>query len=283
MNIYGAKYVAYLFAKEFSELDGIGGYVLDGISEPTVADLVPLDGYKVPDYVAPDLEGYKPADHFVTTSDGWYGTAFGNTGGSPQSASNGYIATEIENGVFHVGQHLDSGSNKGKFQSSDDGFAFAFRQVEKEKNFKLTVSGKIVYTGSTKQAGFGLMLRDDCIINQSAAGSVSTNYVTAGFLCESSEMYANFYRENASLKKGSATGLPLAAAGDEFTMTIERIGQVVNVSVTYGGNTYTSTHTDFDFLAQVTEYMYVGMFANRGTVVEFTGVQFEITGDSQGA
>lgn len=283
LNIYGAKYVAYLFAKEFSELDGIGGYVLDGISEPTKADLVPLDGYKVPDYEAPDLEGYNPADHFSTTSDGWYGTAFGNTGGSPRSASNGFIAKEVSGGVFHVGQHLDSGSNKGKFQSSDDGFAFLFRQVSKDKNFTLTVSGKIVYTAGVKQAGFGLMLRDDCIINQSASGSVSTNYVTAGFLCESSEMYANFYRENASLKKGTATGLSLAAAGDEFTMTIERIGQVVNVSVTYGGNTYTSTHTDFDFLAQDTEYMYVGMFANRGTVVEFTNVQFEITGDSMGA
>ena len=29
--------------------------------------------------------------------------------------------------------------------------------------------------------------------------------------------------------------------------------------------------------------MYVGMFANRGTVVEFTNLTFEITGESQGA
>lgn len=283
LNIYGAKYVAYLFASEFAELDGIGGYVLDGIAEPTIDDLVPLDGYEVPDYTAPDLEGYKPVDHFTTISDGWYGTAFGNTGGSPQSASNGFIAKEVSGGVFHVGQHLDSGSNKGKFQSSDDGFAFLFRQVSKDKNFTLTVSGKIVYTAGVKQAGFGLMLRDDCILGQSAAGSIASNFVTAGFYFPSDNtMNANFYRENGSLNKGtSASGC--VAVDDTFTMTIERIGQAVNVTVTYGGKTYTATHTDFDFIARDTEYMYVGMFSTRGTVVEFSNVVFEITGDSMGA
>lgn len=283
LNIYGAKYVAYVLAKEFSELDGIGGYVLPDIAEPTKADLVPLAGYKVPEYKIPDFESYKPATQFQTQSDGWYGTAFGTTGGNPQSSSNGYFAKETSNGVFEVGQYLASGSNKGKFQSSDDGFAFAFRQVEANKNFTLTVSGKILQTASTKQAGFGLMLRDDCYINQSVESPVSSNYVTAGFLCSSSSMSANFYRENGSLKSGKSTNLSLAKIGDEFTMTITRVGQVVTVSVTYKGNTYESTHTDFDFFANDTGYMYVGMFANRGTLVEFSNVQFEITGESQGA
>lgn len=283
LNIYGAKYVAYLFASEFAKIDGWGGYVLDGIAEPTKDDLVPLDGYVVPDYQAPDLEAYNPADHFSTISDGWYGTAFGNTGGSPQSTSNGYFAKETESGVFHVGQHLDSGSNKGKFESGSDGFAFLFRQVEADKNFKLTVSGKVIYTGSTKQAGFGLMLRDDCILGQSASDTINTNYVTAGFLCESDSMRANFYRENTSLNKGNGTVSSLAAVDDTFTATIERIGQTVIVTVTYGGQTYTSTHVDFDFFARDTQYMYVGMFANRGTVIEFTNVTFTVTGESQGA
>ena len=192
LNIYGAKYVAYLFASEFAKLDGIGGYVLDGITEPTKADLVPLEGYVVPDYQAPNLESYKPGSHFANTTDGWYGTAFGNTGGNPQSSSNGYIAKETESGVFQVGQHLAGGSAKGKFENASDGFAFLFRQVEADKNFTLTVSGKVIYTASTKQAGFGLMLRDDIVIDQTATGTIDTNYVTAGFLCESSSMKANF-------------------------------------------------------------------------------------------
>ena len=283
LNIFGAKYIAYLLAKEMAELDGIGGYVLPNIKAPAKSELVANPDYVVPDYLAPDLEGYNAPSNFATITDGWYGTAFGNTGGNPQSSSNGYFATEVSEGVFQVGQHLDSGSNKGKFQSADDGFAFLFRQVEADKNFTLTVSGKIVYTGSTKQAGFGLMLRDDCIINQTATGAISSNYVTAGFLCADSSMTANFYRENATLNKGSGTVSSLAKVDDTFTMTIERIGQVVNVTVVYNGTTYTATHTDFDFFAVDTGYMYVGMFANRGTVVEFTDVVFTITGESQGA
>ena len=283
LNIFGAKYIAYLLAKEMAELYGIGGYVLPNIKAPEKSELVANPDYVVPDYLAPDLEGYNAPSNFATITDGWYGTAFGNTGGNPQSSSNGYIAKEVSEGVFQVGQHLDSGSNKGKFQNADDGFAFLFRQVEADKNFTLTVSGKIVYTGSTKQAGFGLMLRDDCIINQTATGAISSNYVTAGFLCADSSMTANFYRENATLNKGSGTVSSLAAVDDTFTMTIERIGQVVNVTVVYNGTTYTATHTDFDFFAVDTGYMYVGMFANRGTVVEFTDVVFTITGESQGA
>lgn len=283
LNIFGAKYVAYLLAKEMAELDGIGGYVLPNIKAPAKSELVANPDYVVPDYLAPDLEGYNAPSNFATITDGWYGTAFGNTGGNPQSSSNGYFATEVSEGVFQVGQHLDSGSNKGKFQNADDGFAFLFRQVEADKNFTLTVSGKIVYTGSTKQAGFGLMLRDDCIINQTATGAISSNYVTAGFLCADSSMTANFYRENATLNKGNGTVSSLAKVDDTFTMTIERIGQVVNVTVVYNGTTYTATHTDFDFFAVDTGYMYVGMFANRGTLVEFTDVVFTITGESQGA
>lgn len=284
LNIYGAKYVAYLLASEMSKLDGIGGYVLSDITEPTRADLVANPNYSVPDYTAPDLVGYNPAAQFTTITDGWYGTAFGNTGGNPQSSSNGFLAKETESGVFQVGQYLASGSNKGKIQSTDDGFAFLFRQVEASKNFTLTVSGKVINTTATKQVGFGLMLRDDCIIDQSANGSINTNYVTAGFLYNSTGdgMTANFYRENASLKSGkSASGI--TAADDTFTMSIERVGQSVTVTVVYAGETYTTTHVDFDFFAVDTQYMYVGMFSTRGTVIEFTDVVFTITGESQGA
>lgn len=285
LNIYGAKYVAYLIASELKKIDGIGDYVCSGIAEPTKeADLVSNPDYVVVDYAAPDLENYQPKDHFTTITDGWYGTAFGSTGGSALSASSGFIAKETSQGVFSVGQDKDvSGSEKGKIASAEDGFAFVFRQVEASKNFTLTVSGRIVKTTSKNQSAFGLMLRDDCLINVSDGAGVSSNYVTAGLLWNSDgTASANFYRENASLKKGKES-IKDVATEDIFTMTIERIGQVVNVTVVYNGQTYTATHTDFDFFARDTGYMYVGMFANRGTVVEFTNVQFEITGDSQGA
>ena len=125
------------------------------------------------------------------------------------------------------------------------------------------------------------MLRDDAYLPNRV--SVATNYVTAGFLTTKTGLNVNFYRENSTLDKGSEIATELHAADDSFTATIERVGQSVTVSVTYKGQTYTKTYVDFDFVAVDNGYMYVGMFANRGTVVEYTDVSFEITGESQGA
>ena len=280
LNVYGAKFVAYSLATELSKLSGIGGYVLKDIVAPTEADLVANPNYVYSDYEAPDLSTYAPVDHFTTITEGWYGTGFGDTGGDPTSTSNGYIAKETEAGVFRVGQ--SAGSNKGKFSSSADGFAFLFTQVEADKNFKISVTATILQTASTKQAGFGLMLRDDAYLPVKDASIVS-NYVTAGILCEADSTYALFSRENSTLSKGQSFGSSLPAADDVFTMSIERVGQSVTVTVTQGDNTVSTTHYDFDFFAKDNGYMYVGMFANRGTIVEFTDLQFEITGTSQGA
>ena len=280
LNIYGAKFVAYSLATELKGIAGIGKYVLADITAPTEADLTVNPGYEFTGYSAPALEGYNPKDHFTTITDGWYGTGFGDTGGDPSSDSNGYIAKETEEGIFRVGQ--TAGSNKGKFSSSSDGFAFLFRQVEADKNFKLSATATIIQTASTKQMGFGLMLRDDAYLPVKDA-SITSNYVTAGILCDSASSTALFGRENASLVKGQAFADALPAAGEVYTLSIERIGQSVTVSLTLGDHTVSTTHYDFDLFARDGQYMYVGMFANRGTIVEFTDVDFEITGISQGA
>ena len=282
LNVYGAKYVAYLLANGLKKVDGIKNYVLDDIATPTEKDLTPIPGYVVPTYAAPDLGGYTAPSHFATLSEGWYGTAFGDTGGNPQSSSNGYFAQETSAGVFKVGNIAAKG--KGKIASSADGIAFAFRQVDKDKNFTLSASGKILETADKDQAGFGLMLRDDTYLNLTAAdASIASNYLTAGFLTTKTGINANFYRENGTLKKGNEISSTLHAAGDTFTATIERVGQTVTVTVVYGGQTYTRSYYDFDLLAKDNGYMYVGMFATRGTVVEFTDVTFTVTGSSQGA
>lgn len=283
LNIYGAKYVAYRLSCELQKLDCISGYVQDTLAEPTIEDLVANPNYVVTDYTAPDLDNYSPAAQFQTTTSGWFGTAFGDTGGNPQSNSNGYIAKEVEEGVFQVGQ--SAGSNKGKFSSSSDGFAFVFRQIAADKNFRLSVTATVITApSSVNQAGFGLMLRDDVYLNETATNaSIKSNYVTAGVLGGSSGTTVLFNRENTKLTKGVAFAESTFATGYTFTMTIERIGQSVTVTVEYNGQTYTETYYDFDFLAKDSGYMYVGMFANRGTIVEYTDVVFTDLGDSMGA
>ena len=277
LNIYGAKFVAYSLAKELSELDNICWYVKKDVQAPTLADLVMNPDYKWTSYTAPDLEGYTAPDHFSVLTEGWYGTAFGDTGGEPKSAGNGYLATETSEGVFKVGN--DKG--KGKFSSSTDGFAFLFTQIEADKNFKISVTAKILGTASTNQAGFGLMLRDDVYLPVKDSSIVS-NYVTAGVLCASDSTTALFKREQGTLSAGQSFG-GLYAVDDVYTMSIERVGQSITVIVSCGDKTVSTTHYDFDLVAKDNGYMYVGMFANRGTVVEFTDLSFEITGISQGA
>lgn len=282
LNLLGAKFVAYNLACELAKLGGIGRYVLEDITAPTDADLVVNPDYIYSDYTAPTLSEFGAQEWFSTTTEGWYGTAFGDTGGNPTSSSNGYFATETSEGVFKVGQTLESGSNKGKFSSSSDGFAFLFTQVKADQNFKISVTATILNSGKTKQAGFGLMLRDDCYLPEQNS-AIKSNYLTAGLLCDgTNDTYACFGRENASLFKGASFG-QFYQVGETYTMSIERIGQTVILTVSLGDKTVSQTHYDFDLLAKDGEYMYVGMFANRGTLVEFTNLSFEITGTSQGA
>ena len=289
INIYGAKYVAYEIAKALGT-DGLGKYVKTNITEPTKAtDLVKNPNYKYVPYTVVDWSAYQPCQYMTTITEGWYGTAFGDCGGTPDavkedgSSTNGYYAQETSAGVFKVGQHLDSGSAKGKFAAGSEGFAFLFKQVSINDNFTITAEAKVLTSANTKQAGFGLMLRDDCYLPIKDS-SIVGNYVAAGILTNESDQVAIFSRSEASKNtKSNNTISGLYAANDTASLSIERVGQAVTVKVTYKGTTYTEVFTDFDFVAKDTNYIYVGMFANRGTTVEFTNVVYTKTGTSQGA
>ncbi len=286
LNIYGAKYVAYLIASELAKTSNtLGDYVLDGITEPTKdKDLVANADYKVSPYSEPALDSYTAPTHFTTITQGWYGTGFGDTGGTPNSATSGYIAKETVEGVFQVGQHLDSGSTKGKFSSAGEGFAFVFKQVEKSKNFEISAEMKVITTFGTKQVGFGLMLRDDCFINQTINTAVSSNYLTAGFLMnDGGTTNILFKRENSTLDKGKNVVNSFVALNDTATLKLVRIGQSITTTVIYKGTTYTETTYDFDLFAVDSDYMYVGFFGNRGTIIEVSNIVFTDKGESLGA
>ncbi|MDE5546922.1 MAG: hypothetical protein K2I88_05610 [Anaeroplasmataceae bacterium] len=283
LNIFGAKYVAYLVASELAKTKNtLGKYVLADIKEPTKdKDLVKNPSYSFVDYTSPNLASYQAPAHYKTTSEGWYGTAFGDCGGDPSASVNGYRAKEI-NGGFEVGQ--TTASAKGKFASAGDGFAFLFQQISKDKNFEITASAKVTSTASTKQAGFGLMLRDDCFINQTdKTKTITSNYLTAGFVTKDSSMNALVYRENTALVNNANNISSLYQVNDTAEFTIIRLGQSITTTIVYKGKTYTKTYYDFDLFSVDTNYMYIGMYATRGTVVEFSNVSLVITGTSQGA
>ena len=298
INKFGALEVSYLFANELKKTDNIlKNYVLNDIKEPTdadyksgiKADMVPLS------YQANDWAAYQAADHFKTTAKaisydgadvayGLCGTAFGDTGGKPDAASNGYVAKEVSNGIYQVGQSKTSATYyKGKISSSTYGLAFLFYQVDKDYNFTMSVKAKITTQNSDdKQAGFGLMLRDDCFEPVQDAAILS-NYVAAGLVSKAAgSAIANFSSVNGKRADGDAVSSSFAL-NDEATFTIKRLGQVVTCETIYKGTTYTKTYTDFDFTAVDSDYMYIGMFGARGIIAEYTNVSFSIDGVAQGA
>ena len=281
LNIYGARFIAHKLCEVLKNSTcELGKYVHSLVYEPTKENtLTPNPNYVVSSYNAPNLVAYSPQSHFQTITEGWYGTGFGDTGGDPSAAVNGYVAKEVTEGIFNVGQ--TAASNKGKISSSSEGFAFLFKQVDVTKNFKITVEVKVLETASTKQAGFGLMLRDDVYLPVQNS-SILSNYVAAGFLCDTSSMNIIFNRENKTLFKSNNIA-SLYSVNDTATLSIERIGQVVTTKVIYKEQTYTKTYTDYDFQAIDNNYMYIGLFANRGTVIECSNISFEIIGDSMGA
>ena len=287
INNYGAKYFDYFIAKELYDDENcyLGNYIKDEIKMPTKEnDLVKNPLYKYVEYSSPNLSSYSPASQFKTTTSGWYGTAFGDTGGDPTVASNGYYAQETSSGVFKVGQSNGATSYKGKISSTSEGIAFLFKQISINDNFEFSVKAKILtISGDGKQDGFGIMLRDACWLPENNKGILS-NYVAAGvFRNKSTEICANFSRSSLTAITQSGNSISYPKVDDTFEFKITRTGQSVECITIYNGKTYKTNYLDFDFVAKDTNYFYLGMFGARGTVVEFSDLSYTKTGESQGA
>ena len=280
LNIFGAKEVAYLFCKALkSSKCPLGKYVTNLYEPKKEVDLVKNENYKYAEYKVLDFENIAGSGSFETIGD-WYGTAFGSCGESPKIVANGFVAKETSEGVFTVGQTA-AGVSSGEIGAASDGFSFVCRQLPSSKNFTLSAKAKVLTVADKKygkSAGFGLMLRDDCYAPSQS--TVDSNYVAAGLYADSSSSVVNFSREGKALNLSSDTA-PLYKAGDTAEFKIERVGQVVKVTTSVGGKSYTQTFTDFDFVAKDNAFIYAGLFGTRGTTVEFTDVVIDVTGESQ--
>ena len=276
LNKYGAQMVAYQFATALAQTDSsLAQYVKADREAPTDWTIAINEDYVKADYTTPDLDNETPlATINGTYTTTWYKTVMGDVGGASKISS--YDITYADE-KFTVSN--SSGTN-GKFASAVDGFGAAFMQVSKDDNFTITVTATLVSlcsSSSYSQAAFGLMLRDDMYIDTYDT-TLASNYVAAGIFADGSTIFS---RENGTLTKGSKSITP--TEGSSYTLTIQRVGQVVTVTVSDGTNTYTETYTDFDFTAVDNDYMYICLFANRGLTVEFSNITYTYDGVSQGA
>lgn len=290
INNYGAKYFDYYIAKELYNDNNcyLGNYIKDNITLPTKAnDLKINTSYKYMVYQTPNLLSYVPSSNFTTITESWYGTAYGDVSGDPTDQGNGYIATEVSSGVFHVGQAKESGTSlfKGKITNTSEGIAFCFKQVSINDNFEVSVKAKVLkVVGDGKQDGFGLMLRDGCWLPANDSSYLS-NYTAAGiWRNKNTDININFSRANrTAITKSGNTLSSYPSVNDTLEFSIKRTGQAVVCVTKYNGETYTTNYLDFDYIAIDNDYFYIGMFAARGTVVEFTDLVYTKTGQSQGA
>lgn len=292
INMYGAKMVAYKFATALKDANcSLKDYVKVGITQPT----------KKTDYLAAINQDFVKVAYSSfdatkntaiatttttntiltgTTTVSWYKTAMGNIGGD--SVNPFAISYDDDSSKFAI----TVTGNKGKFSSDSDGFGAAFVQVDVNENFTATTHVKVTKVGANaaKQAGFGIMLRDDIYIDK-RNDTLATNYVAAGVLTNNSTAPDVIWSRTSSTaitKSGNSTSA--LAVDDEYDITLTRQGQVVTCTVTTSaGTTYSETYTDFDFVAVDSDYMYLCLFCNRDLGVEFSNVTFEYTGTSQGA
>lgn len=281
-NTYGAKYIAYLVAKLINDSNCLLKKYLKNLEEPNEKnDLIINPNYKIKSYHEPDLISYIPTDNFKVISKDWYGTAFGDCGGLPSDIDNGFVAYEEDN-KFIIGQK--GSAIKGKITLLNDGIATVFRQISINDNFIFEATAKVIKASNQKQSGFGLMLRDDIYINQASATEiVCSNYLATGFITTDSNMSPIFYREHTELHKEEPLLDFLYKENDIVKLRLERIGQAVNLELIYNNECYKRNYVDFDLQAIDHNFLYACMFSTRGTVIEFSNVNFTLTGKSLGA
>lgn len=272
LNAYGAKFVAYEWAKLLSlSACPLKNYLKPSLSPPDGSDLQNAvnPNYKEPQY-APFNPQKDASDRYNLTAP-WYGTVMGDFGGN---GCLGEFSISQKDGEYTVGNN--STVVRGKISKSTDGFAAAFLQLPANKNFTISAKATVICLNQNdSQSAFGLMLRDNIYVDDYRSAE-NANYIAAGYAAGNPV----FFRENGKLTGfgGSNDSSPLALGG-EYALTITKINQQI-VALCNG---YKKSFFDFDLTAVDNNYMYLCLFANRGIIAEFTNVQFTITGDSQDA
>ncbi len=279
LNEFGADLVAYFVAISVkNSLSPLKKYLKDDIKMPLLSSLKINPTFIYKEYKVPDLKNYKPPYQFDTKTDNIYGTAFGNTNGVPNDPEIGYYACKDDD-KYLVGQN--SNILNGKIQTSGDAFAFLFKQISSNKNFYIEGNIKIKSFKLTKDAAFGLMLRDDCYINQEEENyTIATNYIACGMLTADKSTYINFSRENPANIKKYNTMDGFYEENDNIFVSLKRVGQAVDIHLSYKNKNYDQNFVDFDLINKDNNYMYLGFFATKGTLILIDNIKFEILGDA---
>ena len=278
LNSYGADYVAYLFAKEISKTEHPLRYFLNEVIEAPIEDRKPNPNYKLLEYKSPDLKSYKPKAEFIVNKDDLYGTYFGDFEVDLKDLD---FTAKYDNNKYIVGNT----KKIGKITFSSTCTAFLFKQIPINKNMRAKAKIKVLNTLQIKLAGFGLMIRDDCYINQKDPNMlVSSNEIACGMLTADNLTTIIYSKEGyTTLNKEPNSFIGYYKKNDVIDVELERLGQRISLSLTYKNKVYKKDYYDFDLKAVDNDYYYVGLYATNGTLVESEDLSIEILGDAKEA
>ena len=287
LNAYGASYVAYMLASDIAKsTSGLAKYVKAGITAP---EFKHEDCYNTA-WEAFDESEYIPSSIWKVTAP-WAGSVFGEGVGTINEDS--HENHDIIENIAEKSVQLIARNNKGKVQSSSDGFVMYFQEIDAKQDFTLTATAHInSYNATVNQSAFGLILRDNMFTDY--AYSTSAPYVLVGNVAQNSgkQQIPYFRRLSEAVTVNDKTvTLDTRAAlateatadtfkpGDEIKLEISRKGDAVTVK--YGDmDPVTYLPVDGDYKCDLTKVRadkdYVGVCVTRDADITFKDIDLQL-------
>lgn len=273
LNYYGAAVVAYDVVTEAAKGNKKFSKLVNKNAAAPTEDLLALA--KNPDYVIPKYSEFVPAEdaskNFKTTAP-WYGTVFGDIGGSDKISNTDLFEIVEDNGkvLMHSGTK-DGSKNSGKIAASSDGVAFYFQKIDISKDFTLKATAKVLNVAKNNQVAFGLMVRDDVYIDKND-NTIASDYVAVGgYRFASTPIATSYSRIDTALTPTAAVSQTIAK------------DTVVELSITKKGNVYTvkcGSDPAVEYTAALNNVdasnVYAGLFTARCAYIEFSNINLTV-------
>lgn len=266
-NIWGARVNAYMVMLAVKELgiEGLSEHIINLSDNPVEYKekyLVSNPDYK-PVVFSDKLEQSKLFEDYG----GYKGTVFGDV---LENVSRDNFTLEADkDGNMHIAVR----NNKGKISAVTDGIAMYYKKVDITQNFRLSAKVRVNKIFSNDQVSFGLMVRDDCYIDE-CMPDILGDYVAAAPLCitRRENTVGTFARKSGKLVEGPVTGFAIEE-GKEYSLVLSSsqdgyMAQFADGPEVTGGY-------DFKLTAIDPAHVYVGMFAARNVDVTFYDIKWE--------
>ena len=273
LNLYGAKYVAWLFAKGVKETNaGLAAHITPGAAAPEKD----LEAAKHPDYIPPEYDPNLPGSELWSDYNGsgdgedgvrFKGTVFGDLGDGEPKEENYLLETDADGNM-----HIQVLSNKGAIAEGADGIAMYYYKLPGGSQFEFSARATVHSISDESGAAFGLMARDDMYIDKD--GYISSDYVAAGSLGIGCNC---FYRHGGTLGGMKALEKETVAAGGVYNLSI--VSNSDGYACAFGSEEGQSAGYDFHLNSVDADSIYIGMFAAKNADVTYSNLYLKVDGE----